>query len=130
MMGRSFDEVNKSAPGTNTQAQDQAPPAEALAAVARTVFFPHESSSDADSSASYVSPETDAWIHETIAEDVTEDEVAQSAPEEPETRLVHVPQGSPPAEYIPAPWGLVDPLLKDLSPASRFYIFHCMTPSL
>lgn len=31
------------------------------------------------------------------------------------------------ADYVPTPWGLVDPLLKDLSPLSRFYIYHCMS---
>ena len=31
------------------------------------------------------------------------------------------------ADYNPTPWGLVDPLLKDLSPLSRFYIYHCMS---
>ena len=39
-----------------------------------------------------------------------------------------VPTGYfPIPEYIPAPWGLVDPLVKDLSPLSRFYIYHCMS---
>lgn len=33
---------------------------------------------------------------------------------------------SPFPEYIPTPWGLIDPLLKDLGPLSRFYIYHCM----
>lgn len=31
----------------------------------------------------------------------------------------------PVADYLPTPWGLVDPLLKDLSPLSRYYIHHC-----
>ncbi|GIK01691.1 hypothetical protein Aspvir_005729 [Aspergillus viridinutans] len=31
---------------------------------------------------------------------------------------------TPAAIYIPTPWGLVDPVLKDLSPLSRFYILH------
>lgn len=29
------------------------------------------------------------------------------------------------AGYLPSPWGLIDPLFKDLNPLSRFYIYHC-----
>jgi hypothetical protein len=39
--------------------------------------------------------------------------------------LVSTQCTTPAAIYIPTPWGLVDPVLKDLSPLSRFYILHC-----
>lgn len=39
--------------------------------------------------------------------------------------LVHVPRTSVDSNGIPEPWGLVDPLFKDLSQASRFYLSHC-----
>lgn len=39
-----------------------------------------------------------------------------------------VAENTAPVQYLPTPWGLVDPLLKDLSPLSRFYIYHCMLP--
>ncbi|GAQ04218.1 hypothetical protein ALT_1539 [Aspergillus lentulus] len=38
--------------------------------------------------------------------------------------LVSTQCTTPAAIYIPTPWGLVDPVLKDLSPLSRFYILH------
>jgi hypothetical protein len=41
--------------------------------------------------------------------------------------LVSTQCTAPAAIYIPTPWGLVDPVLKDLSPLSRFYILHCMS---
>lgn len=34
------------------------------------------------------------------------------------------------ATSVSAPWGLVDPLFKDLSQLSRFYIVHCMFAGL
>lgn len=37
---------------------------------------------------------------------------------------------SAPAEYLPLPMGLIDPLFKDLKPLSRFYIDHCTLPPL
>ncbi|GFF28502.1 acriflavine sensitivity control protein acr-2 [Aspergillus udagawae] len=38
--------------------------------------------------------------------------------------LVSTQCTTPAPIYIPTPWGLVDPVLKDLSPLSRFYILH------
>ncbi|KAE8148129.1 hypothetical protein BDV25DRAFT_158966 [Aspergillus avenaceus] len=35
-----------------------------------------------------------------------------------------MPAHSPVVDSVPSPWGLVDPLFKDLSPLSRFYISH------
>lgn len=43
--------------------------------------------------------------------------------------LVYADSAAHDAEYLPSPWGLIDPLLKDLSPLSRFYIYHCMLTS-
>jgi hypothetical protein len=48
-------------------------------------------------------------------------------PEEPDDRVVHVPRDPVQSMYIPAPWGLVDPLLNDLSQNARFYLYHCRT---
>lgn len=127
MMGRSFDDVNK--PTSETRRQ---PPEARPAQTSGFGFFPvAESSSDTESpgSAAHASPEADTWGQERVGKtgfgaDV-EDIIRGLDPlEEPDNRVVHVPRGSS-TEYVPAPWGLVDPLHKDLSQSARFYLFHC-----
>lgn len=68
----------------------------------------------------------DAGLHSSgNASSVADAGTATEEPEELDTSLIHVPRSTR-AEYIPAPWGLVDPLFKDLGQFSRFYLFHCM----
>lgn len=132
MMGRSFDDVNKPASEARRQ-----PPAEARPAPAPASgfgFFPlAESSSDAESpsSAAQASPEADTWVQERVGDSSSgvgvdvEDIISGLEPlEEPDNRVVHVPRGTA-LEYVPSPWGLVDPLHKDLSQSARFYLSHC-----
>ena len=134
MMGRSFDDVKEPAESSTSQppAQSQTP------AVSDTEFgfFPiAKSSPDTESpgSGTYTSPEDDTWALEP-SEDITfgtgdaETLLNFDPPEEPDNRVVHVPRDTVPSLYIPAPWGLVDPLLKDLSQESRFYLYHCRIP--
>lgn len=132
MMGRSFDDMNKSGGDTKSS-----PPFEPDGAVPENTsgfncFSVAKSSSENDSpsSGTHSSPEADAWIQHTsekaIFEPVEGDTLLDFGTEEEEetnTALVQVPRGSS-AEYVPAPWGLVDPLFKDLSRFSRFYLHH------
>lgn len=133
MMGRSFDDVNKPATGSKRQS-----PAEAQLAPTSGFGFYRlaESSSDTESpgSAAHASPEADTWVHERLGDAISgtgvEDILMELNPrEEPDNRVVHVPRGTS-AEYVQAPWGLVDPLHKDLSQTARFYLFHCRISSV
>lgn len=129
MMGRGFEDLLKPAPEKPAnQASAKRP---RTAAVNSSFGFASvaKSFSDAEphSSGTHTRPETDAFAHETENIGVgTADAVG--SPEELDTSLVHVSRGTTPVEYIPAPWGLVDPLLKDCSQFSRFYLFHCTSP--
>lgn len=129
-MGRSFDDVEtppskpKRQPATGTYGSP--------AASSGFGFFSiPESSSDAEShsSGNQPSPETDGWVFE--AENSTfGGEIAHlgvNSADEQDTAVVHVPRSTPSADYTPTPWGLVDPLLKDLSHFSRYYVHHCET---
>jgi len=77
-----------------------------------------------------MSPEQDTWALEP-SEDINleagdaETLLNINTPEETETRVVHIPRSTVQSQYVPAPWGLVDPMLKDLGQTARFYIFHC-----
>ncbi|KAJ5846281.1 hypothetical protein N7534_009950 [Penicillium rubens] len=127
MMGRSFDDLEtppskpKRQPATETYDSTTTSSGFGFLSIA-------ESPSDAEShsSGTQPSPETDAWTFET--ENPTfGGEIAHlgvNSAEEQDTSIVHVPRGTPPADYIPTPWGLVDPLLKDLSRLSRYYVHH------
>ncbi|KXG48824.1 Protein of unknown function DUF3468 [Penicillium griseofulvum] len=127
MMGRSFDDVEM--PPTKPKRQPATRTYDSTAANSGFGFFPiAETSSDAEShsSGTQPSPETDGWTFET--ENPTfGGEIAHlgvNPAEEQDTAVVHVPRSTPPADYIPTPWGLVDPLLKDLSHFSRYYVHH------
>ena len=132
MMGRSFDDAEKSSSKPKRQQTTEKPDPEPTSS--GFGFFSiaeSQSPSDADShsSGTQPSPETDAWTFEadnTILGAEFE-QLGFNAIEEQDTAIVHVPRGAPPAEYTPTPWGLVDPLLKDLSQFSRYYIHHCKT---
>ncbi|KAJ5341100.1 Protein of unknown function DUF3468 [Penicillium brevicompactum] len=129
MMGRSFDDAEKSSSKPKRQQTTEKPDPEPTSS--GFGFFSiaeSQSPSDADShsSGTQPSPETDAWTFEadnTILGAEFE-QLGFNAIEEQDTAIVHVPRGAPPAEYTPTPWGLVDPLLKDLSQFSRYYIHH------
>ncbi|KAJ5267004.1 Protein of unknown function DUF3468 [Penicillium angulare] len=151
MMGRSFDEPKKPSGGGKCQGKGAAT---SISAKARPVqraeepepshsglnFSMPASSSETDSSPSsgaQHSPETD-WIQEVLdagnMEPVNfgpsfgfvEEEVdmdTSDRPDERSTAMVHAPQATP-IEYMPTPWGLVDPLLKDFNQTSRLYLHH------
>lgn len=127
-MGRSFDDVG--IPPSKPKRQPATHIYDSTAASSGFGFFSiPESSSDAESHSSgkQPSPETDGWTFET-ANPTFGGEIAHlevNTHEEQDTAVVHVPRGAPPADYTPTPWGLVDPLLKDLSQFSRYYVHHC-----
>lgn len=128
-MGRSFDDVEvppskpKRQPATGTY--DSTPASSGF-----NFFSIAESSSDAEShsSGNQPSPETDGWVFEENSTlGVETAQLGVNSTEEQDTAVVHVPRSTYPAGYTPTPWGLVDPLLKDLSQFSRYYIHHCET---
>lgn len=129
MMGRSFDDVNKPASTSRRQRPAEARPAQTSGFGS---FALAESFSDTESprSATYASADAaDTWVPESVGDSTLEADVEditfESEPlEEADTSVVHVPRGAS-TEYVPAPWGLVDPLHKDLSQSARFYLFHC-----
>lgn len=129
-MGRSFDDVE--VPPSKPKRQPAAETYDSTPVSSGFNFFSiAESSSDAEShsSGNQPSPDTDGWVFE--AENSTlGGEIAQlgvNSTEEQDTAVVHVSRSTPPTDYTPTPWGLVDPLLKDLSQFSRYYIHHCKT---
>lgn len=127
MMGRSFDDVEKPSNKPKrraTEISDSTPTSSGFG-----FFSIAESSSDAEShsSGNQPSPETDGWVFETSENLSAGDKVAQlgfNITEEDNT-VVHVPRSTPSTDYVPAPWGLVDPLFKDLGQYSRYYVYHC-----
>lgn len=131
MMGRSFDDVEKSS--NKPRRQEASAALDSTAASNGFGFFSiAEPSSDAEShsSGNQPSPETDNWAFETETPATRGDFAPLSfdPAEEQDAAIVHVPRGSshlPLIDYTPTPWGLVDPLLKDLSQFSRYYIHHC-----
>lgn len=128
MMGRSFDDVKippskpKRQPATETYISTPV-------SSGFNFFSVAESSSDAEShsSGNQPSPETDGWVYEAESPTFGGDNASLGvhSAEEQNTAVVRVPRGTPPADYTPTPWGLVDPLLKDLSQFSRYYVHHC-----
>ncbi|KAJ5888171.1 hypothetical protein N7495_008212 [Penicillium taxi] len=124
MMGRSFDDVKKPT-GQLTQqsfAQTESSAAKCPDFNISTIV---ESSSE---TVPDVSPDVDAWAlspFDTAFDTVTGEESILSSNrfEEPVNMMVHVSRGSP-TEYMPTPWGLVDPLVQDLTKMTRFYIHH------
>lgn len=133
-MGRSFDDVKKPDGDTKAQSSTQTQ----VSAVANTAGFGFfsiaESSSptSSPSSGAQTSPESDTYVHETVesaASGHADGDIilGLNATEEPDNRVVYVPRGAA-TPLISAPWGLVDPLFKDMSQISRFYLFHCTFP--
>ncbi|KAF7526959.1 hypothetical protein PCG10_003513 [Penicillium crustosum] len=132
MMGRSFDDVEvppskpKRQPATGTY--DSTPASSGF-----NFFSIAESSSDAEShsSGNQPSPETDGWVFEENSTlGVETAQLGVNSTEEQDTAVVHVPRSTYPAGYTPTPWGLVDPLLKDLSQFSRQSIYVNHSPVL
>lgn len=132
MMGRSFDDVKKPDGDTKAQSSTQTQ----VSVVANTAGFGFfsiaESSSptSSPSSGAHTSPESDTYVHETVetvASGHTGADISLglNSTEEPDNSVVHVPRGAS-TDFSSAPWGLVDPLFKDMSQISRFYLFHCM----
>ncbi|KAJ5103480.1 hypothetical protein N7532_004009 [Penicillium argentinense] len=133
MMGRSFDDVNKA--DDNTKSQN--PPLQSHAPIPTntsgfSVFSVAESSSDNDSpsSGTQTSPEADTYTQDTSDQPIfepVEEETMQdfNMPEDMTSTLVQMGHvHSVELNHVPSPWGLVDPLFKDLSRFSRFYLHH------
>ncbi|KAJ5163578.1 Protein of unknown function DUF3468 [Penicillium coprophilum] len=132
MMGRSFDDVETTIPSSKPKCRSATGMPSTYDSPATSSgfgFFPiAESPTDAEShsSGSQASPETDAWAFEMEAPTFG-GEIAHlrvNSTEEQDTAVIHLPRNTPPADYTPTPWGLVDPLLKDLSHFSRYYVHH------
>ena len=130
MMGRSFDDPEKSPTKPKRQVapanDDPAPTGSGFGFFSITES---QTPSDADShsSGTQPSPETEGWTFETD-NTIAGTGVGQAeldSHENHDTALMHIPRSAPPADYVPTPWGLVDPLLKDLSQFSRYYVHHC-----
>lgn len=131
MMGRSFDDVKKPTDDSERQAPAAAPTSPVPTNSGFGFFSVTESSSDTESpgDGAQTNPDAHTWAQDTS--DLASIEPGEKGivdvsdlSEELDTSVVHVPRSTQ-AESIPAPWGLVDPLLKDLSQSARFYLFHC-----
>ncbi|CAG7956613.1 hypothetical protein PENNAL_c0021G08718 [Penicillium nalgiovense] len=127
MMGRSFDDLET--PSSKPKRQPATETCDSAATSSGFGFLSNaESPSDAEShsSGTQPSPETDGWTFETENPTFGGEigHLGVNPAEEQDTTIVHVARGTPPADYIPTPWGLVDPLLKDLSRLSRYYVHH------
>lgn len=131
MMGRSFDDVKKPTDDSKFQTPAAAPTSPVPTTSRFGFFSVTESSSDTESpgSGAHTNPDAHTWAQDTS--DLASIEPGEKGivdvsdrSEELDTSVVHVPRGTQ-AESIPAPWGLVDPLLKDFSQSARFYLFHC-----
>ncbi|KAJ5749195.1 uncharacterized protein N7511_010891 [Penicillium nucicola] len=126
MMGRSFDDVEKP---LNKPKRRPAEVSDSTATGSGFGFFSiAESFSDAEShsSGTQPSPETDGWALDAV-DNLPGDEAThlEFDPTEEDNSVVHVSRSaSPSTDYVPAPWGLVDPLFKDLSQYSRYYVYH------
>ncbi|CAI7655765.1 hypothetical protein N7533_007279 [Penicillium manginii] len=130
MMGRSFDDVNKSDGDAKSppasESNDTAPqntPSFNFLSIAKS-----SPENDSSSCGTHSSPEADAWVQDTLDTVIfgptEEDTLLELDPsEQNDTALVQVPRSSS-TENVPAPWGLVDPLFKDMSRLSRFYLHH------
>jgi hypothetical protein len=113
MMGRSFDDVMGAATAQKTDIHD-----------ANTTL--------ADGAMPPPTTEAHAPIESDRLAACRADETSSAPDVEPISEAVISTAGglvstqctTPAAIYIPTPWGLVDPVLKDLSPLSRFYILH------
>lgn len=125
MMGRSFDEVKK----PESEPESQPPTESRLSSMSNSNFtaFPAVESFGVDSPSfgthltfeESANPTSNHSVFSSIATD-------SNSLEDPDiTSMAHVRRVSP-ACYLPAPRGLVDPLVKDFSQLSRFYLFHCM----
>ncbi|KAJ5835006.1 hypothetical protein N7447_001032 [Penicillium robsamsonii] len=133
MMGRSFDDVE--IPSSKPKRQSATGASSTYDSTAASIGFGFfsiaESSTDGESHSSgsqrsQPSPETDGWAFEmetpTFGGEIWHSGV--NSTEEQDNAVVHVPRSTPPVDYTPTPWGLVDPLLKDLSRFSRYYVHH------
>jgi hypothetical protein len=134
MMGRSFDDVKKRDGNEKAQVAVEAKAPAATNTAGFGFFSVAESSSptSSPSSGAHTSPESDTYAHESVENaaggHTDEDNMFGMNPvEEKDNRVVHVPRGTS-VDYISAPWGLVDPLFKDMSQISPFYQYQCMSP--
>ncbi|KAJ5239969.1 Protein of unknown function DUF3468 [Penicillium chermesinum] len=147
MMGRSFDDAEKSMKKSRDRPSEPEPEPEpetthgSSASNNTDLLLASESPDTISPSSSYQkSPEADAWIQESLdmleAEEIgpTEASIYPGPANNLEAhgQLVQVSRNHP-FDYVPAPWGLVDPTMKDFSPLTRFYLSHynqCITNEL
>lgn len=131
-MGRSFDDANK----PDKISKDQLPE-QGSNSLQDADLSPASGSSPyavSPNSSSHESPKVDNWGKEILEQragdqlDSAEVEILSETFNVLETddQVVHVPRNGA-IDYVPAPWGLVDPLMKDFSPLTRFYLSHCMS---
>ncbi|KAJ5551020.1 hypothetical protein N7461_005718 [Penicillium sp. DV-2018c] len=129
MMGRGFGDVEKpsSKPKSQTVTATHDP---AVAGNGFGLFSVAGSSPEAESydSGNQQNLEIDAraFQEESPLAMAVSAQVESNPLEEQDTAIIHIPRATPAryTDYTPTPWGLVDPLLKDLSQVSRYYIHH------
>ena len=134
-MGRSFDDVKKPDDEERYGSFARTHPPKTNGTGAYGFISIAETTSSANSSPSsgtYTSPESDGYAQEPIDDSIPRCNVVNtsvtesSSSEQTDNRLIHVSRDGPSVSYTSAPRGLVDPLFKDMSQASRFYLYHCM----
>ncbi|KAJ5590670.1 hypothetical protein N7450_004642 [Penicillium hetheringtonii] len=118
MMGRSFDDVSKSKGDTDPQPAIESDDTAQQNTFGFSSFSIANLPSDNESQSS--GTQSRSAMLEPAEGNIPSD---LGLSENTDTALVQIPRGTP-AEYVPAPWGLVDPLFKDLSRTSRFYLHH------
>jgi hypothetical protein len=135
MMGRSFDDVKKPDGDSKAEASTQANmcPATNTAGFGFFSIAEQSSATSSPSSGAHTSPESESYVQEIVEHAAPESAdgdiiFGSSSTDEPDNRVVRVPRAAS-ADFVSAPWGLVDPLFKDMSQISRYYLFHCMLSS-
>lgn len=130
MMGRSFDEVKKPTGQPESQPSAESQLSSVSGQDFRSFSAVEPFDVEAPSFGTHPMLETDHWDQESFNTTSNHRDfpstamVSHSSEDLDTTDMLHV-RGDLPADYIPAPWGLVDPLVKDFSQTSRFYLFHC-----
>ncbi|KAJ5439538.1 uncharacterized protein N7458_010536 [Penicillium daleae] len=130
MMGRSFDDVKKPDGDSKAEASTQANmcPATNTAGFGFFSIAEQSSATSSPSSGAHTSPESESYVQEIVEHAAPESAdgdiiFGSSSTDEPDNRVVRVPRAAS-ADFVSAPWGLVDPLFKDMSQISRYYLFH------
>lgn len=132
MMGRSFEDKEKQSQKPQQQSSQTAT-AQGSSSSYNSDPLPASGSSPdtiSPNSNAQQSPETYDWAQDTLEPldfgqvEPTQVDVPPETFPETDNQVIHVPRNYTP-DYIPAPWGLVDPIMHDLNPLTRFYLSHC-----